>query len=101
MAIVARLRWRRSGVAPGLIRQTSQEWSMATKPPNNQSDESVPGVSSDIRKSIDASYDPGQDGSSPLETASVKVDEERNVWPIIWAVTVILMIVLTVYLLLG
>ena len=42
-----------------------------------------------------------EDGSAPLETASVKVDEERNIWPAIWAITVIAMILLTLYLLFG
>lgn len=75
---------------------------MATKSPRqDRSDDGLPHVSPDMKKSIDSSYNPRQDGSSPFETASVKVEEERNIWPIIWAVTAILMVLLTLYMLLG
>jgi hypothetical protein len=75
---------------------------MATKPTDkNRSDDGAPTVNPEIRKSIDRSYDPDLEGSSPLETTSVKVDQERNLWPIIWAVTTIVMVLLTIYLLWG
>lgn len=64
-------------------------------------DDGAPAVNPAIKKSIDRSYDPRQDGSSPLETTSVKVDEERNVWPMIWLATAVVMVLLTIYLLVG
>jgi hypothetical protein len=54
-----------------------------------------------MRKSIDPSYDASQEGSTPLATVSVKKHEERSVWPIIWAVTTIVMVLLAIYFVVG
>lgn len=61
----------------------------------------VPEVRPDAQRRIDPEYDRSQDGSTPLETVSVKKNQERNVWPIIWAVTTVLMILIALYLILG
>jgi hypothetical protein len=75
---------------------------MATQPrQERRSDDGVPPVNPDLKKSIDASYNRNQDGSSPIDTASVKIDEERNVWPIVWLVTAVLMILVMLYLIVG
>jgi hypothetical protein len=75
---------------------------MATQPrQERRSEDGVPPVNPDLKRSIDPSYNPSQDGSSPIETASVKIDEERNVWPIVWLVTAVLMVFVTIYLLIG
>lgn len=64
-------------------------------------DHKAPDVRPDLNREIDPTYDPGQDGSVPLETISVRKDEERRIWPVVWAVTTIVMVLLTLYLIFG
>jgi len=65
---------------------------------SDEGDEQVPGVRTDLRKSIDPEYDPRDGDSRPFDSVSVKQDEERRVWPVIWAVTTIVMVIIAVYL---
>lgn len=75
---------------------------MATERPSGQRPGSeVPGVRPDLKKSIDPSYDASQEGSTPLASVSVDQCEERSVWPIVWAVTTIVMVLLAIYFVVG
>ena len=70
----------------------------ARRDPDRPAD-GVPGVRADMRRSIDREYSPDQEGSAP--PASVTQEEERNVWPAIWAAVTILMILIALYLIFG
>lgn len=73
---------------------------MKATPGTPRKDEAAP-LNPQIKRSIDPSYHPRQDGSSPLQTTSVKVGEERNFWPVVWIVTAVAMVALTIYMLVG
>lgn len=61
----------------------------------------VPGVHPRMKQRVDPDYRTQQDGSVPLDTVSVRQNEERGVWPVIWAVVTIVAIAISVYLLFG
>lgn len=58
------------------------------------------GLNPDLKRTVDADYAESQHGSTPLETVSVKKPGPA-VWPVIWAVTVIAMILITLFLVFG
>lgn len=73
---------------------------MATQPRPDGNERPAPGVNPELRRSIDDTYDAGQDGSTASEDVSVPPQGDRSAWPVAWAVVTILMIVLAIYLLL-
>ena len=54
----------------------------------------------DLKRGHDATFDEGLNGSTPLDTISVKKNGPA-VWPIIWAVATIILVAITLYLLFG
>lgn len=58
-----------------------------------------PGLNPDLKRSVDSGYSDQMHGSEPLATVSVKKGGPA-VWPIIWAVVTIGLILLTVWLVL-
>lgn len=61
----------------------------------------VPGVDPRLTERRDPDYRESQDGSVPLDTVSVTPEQERSVWPMIWAATVIVAVLVTLYLVFG
>lgn len=59
-----------------------------------------PGLNPDLRQHVDRTYSDSQHGSDPMATVSVKKSGPA-VWPLIWAVVTIAMIVLTLWLVFG
>lgn len=57
---------------------------------------SPPGLNPDLKRSVDESYTDSQHGSDPMASVSVKKSGPA-VWPVIWAVVVIAMLILTVW----
>lgn len=53
-----------------------------------------------LHKGVDREFTEGQHGSAPMETISVK-NNGPAVWPVIWAVVTIGLIVLTLWLIFG
>ncbi|WP_165924826.1 hypothetical protein [Lysobacter sp. N42] len=49
----------------------------------------------------DPDYREDQDGSTPLDTVSVPTRQEREVWPVVWAVVTIALVLVTLYLIFG
>ena len=60
---------------------------------------SPPGLNPDLKRSVDRTYSDSQHGSDPMATVSVKRTGPA-VWPIIWAVVVIAMVLLAFWFLL-
>ena len=50
-----------------------------------------------LKQAHDASYGPDQSGTDPMETVSVKKDE-GTAWPMIWAVTAIVCVIIAILL---
>lgn len=68
---------------------------------NHEGAKTVPDVNPQLKQHTDQDYDAEQDGSVPLETVSVRQTDEREVWPMIWAVSAIVMVLIALYLLFG
>lgn len=58
------------------------------------------GLNPELKRTVDPDYAEAQHGSTPLETVSVK-KQGPAVWPVIWAVTVIAMVLITLFLIFG
>lgn len=61
----------------------------------------LPGVDPRMTQNRDPDYREDQDGSTPLDTVSVPTRQEREVWPVIWAVVTIALVLVTLYLIFG
>jgi hypothetical protein len=72
---------------------------MSTEPPAEGAEPPKPaaGVNPALRRDVDAEFTEDQHGSEPMETISVK-HRGPEVWPIVWAVVAISLILLTIWL---
>jgi hypothetical protein len=50
-----------------------------------------------LKQTRDATYGPDQSGTDPMSSVSVKKDE-GTAWPMIWAVTTIIGVIIAIYL---
>ena len=66
-----------------------------TSPPQDSEPE---GLNPDLKRGHDASYAENQHGSTPLDTISV-TRQGPAVWPVIWAVVTLALVVITLFLL--
>lgn len=64
---------------------------------DNQSRE---GLNPALKSEVETQYDSEVSSAAPIETTSVQREEGRS-WPIIWAVAVILLLLLTLWLMFG
>lgn len=55
------------------------------------------GLNPELKKGHDASYAEDQHGSTPLDSISV-TREGPAVWPVIWAVAVVVLVAITLFL---
>ncbi|SFS89051.1 hypothetical protein [Brevundimonas viscosa] len=55
------------------------------------------GLNPDLTQSRDETYAEDQHGSTPLDTVSVK-PQGPAVWPVIWAVTFVVLVAITLFL---
>ncbi len=55
------------------------------------------GLNPDLKKNHDASYAEDQHGSTPLDTISV-TKQGPAVWPVIWAVAVVVLVAISLFL---
>lgn len=55
------------------------------------------GLNPELKKGHDASYAEDQHGSTPLDTISV-TKQGPAVWPVIWAVAVVVLVAITLFL---
>ena len=67
--------------------------------PGSQEGGTPPGINPDLRRSVDPAYSENQHGSDPMATVSVR-RQGPAVWPVIWAVVVVAMLVLALWFLL-
>lgn len=58
------------------------------------------GLNPGLRRDVDESYSEANNGSEPMETVSVKPGGPA-IWPIVWAVVTISLILLTLWLMFG
>lgn len=58
------------------------------------------GLNSDLKQTRDGDYAEDQHGSTPLDTVSVKPSGPA-VWPVIWAVVVAALVLITLFLVIG
>lgn len=72
---------------------------MTTQPPSDEAGSPKPGegINPTMRRDVDAEFTEDQHGSEPMETVSVK-HRGPEVWPIIWAVVVIALVLMTIWL---
>lgn len=70
--------------------------SIPSKPPKPKADALNP----DLKRGHDPTFDEGFNGSTPLDTISVKKNGPA-IWPVIWAVSTIVLVAITLYLLFG
>lgn len=55
------------------------------------------GLNPDLARSHDETYAEAQHGSTPLDTVSVK-SQGPAVWPVIWAVAVVVLVAISLFL---
>ncbi len=74
---------------------------MSTEPPTEGGDTPKPGegINPSMRRGVDTEFTEAQHGSEPMETVSVK-HRGPEVWPIIWAVVTIVLVLITLWLIL-
>lgn len=65
--------------------------------PSPPKDSEPEGLSPELKRSHDASYAEDQHGSTPLDTISV-TKQGPAVWPVIWAVAVVVLVAITLFL---
>lgn len=65
--------------------------------PTPPRDAAPPGLNPDLTQSRDETYAEDQHGSTPLDTVSVK-PQGPAVWPVVWAVTFVVLAAITVFL---
>jgi hypothetical protein len=58
------------------------------------------GLNPNLRRGHDSQYAEHQNGSTPLDTISVQ-KQGTAVWPVIWAVVVVALVAITVFLMFG
>ena len=65
--------------------------------PTSPRDSEPTGLNPELARSHDRTYAEEQHGSTPLDTVSVK-PQGPAVWPVIWAVTVVVLVAITLFL---
>ncbi len=65
--------------------------------PSPPKDSEPEGLNPELKRSHDASYAEDQHGSTPLDTISV-TKQGPAVWPVIWAVAVVVLVAITLFL---
>ncbi len=72
---------------------------MSTDPPAESGASPPPGdgINPALRRGVDTEFTDDQHGSEPMETVSVK-HRGPEVWPIIWAVVTIVLVLITLWL---
>lgn len=68
--------------------------------PSLPKDPEPEGLNPELKRSHDASYAEEQHGSTPLDTISV-TKQGPAVWPVIWAVAVVVLVAITLFLIFG
>lgn len=73
---------------------------MAKAPKTDPPQLARPGLNPGLQRGVDRDYAESQHGSEPMETISVK-NNGPAVWPVIWAVVTIGLVLLTLWLIFG
>lgn len=73
---------------------------MAKAPKTDPSQPSRSGLNPGLQREVDRDYAESQHGSEPMATISVKKNR-TDVWPVIWAVVTIGLVLLTLWLIFG
>ena len=68
--------------------------------PSLPKDSEPDGLNPELKKGHDASYAENQHGSTPLDSISV-TKQGPAVWPVIWAVAVVALVAITLFLIFG
>lgn len=59
------------------------------------------GLNPDLKRGHDGDYAEDQNGSTPLDTVSVEKHPGPAVWPVIWAVAVVVLVAIALFLIFG
>jgi hypothetical protein len=71
---------------------------MSTEPPaEGETPKPGEGINPAMRRGVDAAFTDDQHGSEPMESVSVK-HGGPEVWPIVWAVVTIVLVLITLWL---
>lgn len=72
---------------------------MTTEPPTDGADtpKAGEGINPSVRRGVDAEFTEDQHGSEPMESVSVE-QGQTEVWPIIWAIVAIGLVLITIWL---